>query len=57
MQGNPVQVFSEVEKLQELGLDVPLAAQIVYKLRKKGIDIPQNIITDKALVEALCQYN
>lgn len=57
MQGNPVQVFSEVEKLQELGLDVPLAAQIVYKLRKKGIDIPQNIITDKTLVEALCQYN
>ncbi len=55
MQGNPVQVFSEVEKLQELGLDVPLAAQIVYRLRKKGIDLPQNIITNKDLVEALCR--
>ena len=55
MQGNPVLVFSEVEKLQELGLDVPLVAQIVYRLRKKGIDLPQNIITNKDLVEALCR--
>lgn len=52
----PERLFLQTEKLSELGLSVPLAAQIACSLRKRGIGIPENIITDTELVEAICQY-
>ena len=36
------------------GLDVPVAAEIAAGLRKKGLDLPQQIITEKELGDALC---
>jgi energy-coupling factor transport system ATP-binding protein len=52
--GSPVEVFSQVALLKELGLDVPLAAEIAKRLRENGIDLPENIITDEELAVALC---
>ena len=40
-----------------MGLDVPAAAEIAYKLRKKGIPLPDDIITKEELGDALCQLN
>lgn len=55
MEGTPHEIFSRVDELKRLGLDVPLAAQIADKLRQEGISLPQGIITNEELAVALCQ--
>ena len=57
MDGTPREVFQHVEELKNMGLDVPAAAEIAYKLRKKGIPLPENIITKEELGDALCRLN
>ena len=54
MEGVPKKIFSQVTRLKELGLDVPVAAEMAYHLRKLDIKIPEEIITDTELVVALC---
>lgn len=41
----PKKVFSQVEKIKEIGLDVPQVTELLYELRKRGIDLPDDIIT------------
>lgn len=53
--GTPREVFSRVDELEELGLEAPLAAKAASELRKSGLKLPENIITDEELAEALCQ--
>lgn len=57
MDGTPRDVFKYVEELKQMGLDVPAAAEIAYELRKKGIPLPDDIITKEELGDALCQLN
>lgn len=54
MEGLPAQIFSQVQRLKELGLDVPVAAELAYCLRQHNINIPVDIITDEELVVAVC---
>lgn len=42
--GTPKEVFKNVERLKEIGLDVPQAAELAYELRKSGVDIPSDIL-------------
>lgn len=53
MQGTPKEIFSQVEKLKNMGLDVPQVTELAYKLRKEGIDIPADILTVEELVSVL----
>ncbi|MCR4750550.1 MAG: energy-coupling factor transporter ATPase [Lachnospiraceae bacterium] len=53
MQGTPREVFSQVEKLKELRLDVPQVTLLAYELKKKGLNIPDGILTTKELVNAI----
>lgn len=53
MQGTPRQVFSQVEKLKELRLDVPNVTLLAYELKKKGMNIPDGILTIDELVSAI----
>ena len=48
LQGTPREIFSQVEKLKELRLDVPQVT-----IREKGLDIPEGILTKEELIEAL----
>lgn len=57
MDGTPREVFADVDRLKELGLDVPVAAEVAHDLRAAGIPLREHIITDEELGEALCQYN
>ena len=50
MQGTPREIFSNVEKLQELRLDVPQVTLLAHELQKKGLDIPDGILTTEELV-------
>lgn len=53
LEGAPAKVFSQVERLKTMGLDVPLAAEIAHRLREKGFEIAGDIITDEELAVAL----
>lgn len=53
--GTPREVFSRVDELEELGLEAPLAAKAASELRKSGMKLPKDIITDEELAQALCQ--
>lgn len=55
MEGTPRQVFTNVEKMRELRLDVPQATELAYELIEKGIPLPKGILTSKELVEELCR--
>ncbi|MBQ3389991.1 MAG: energy-coupling factor transporter ATPase [Firmicutes bacterium] len=44
LDGKPREIFLEVEKLKELGLDVPFATELADRLRKEGVDIPEDVI-------------
>ena len=53
LQGTPRKIFSQVEKLKELRLDVPQVTMLAHELREKGLDIPEGILTKEELIEAL----
>ena len=55
LQGTPREVFSRVEEMQALHLDVPVVTLLAHELRKAGIDIPEGILTKEELVEAMQQ--
>ena len=57
LDGAPRSVFSHVDELKAMGLDVPVAAEIAARLREKGIDLPGDIITKEELGEALCRLS
>lgn len=57
MDDAPRSVFSHVDELKAMGLDVPVAAEIAARLREKGIDLPGDIITKEELGEALCRLS
>jgi energy-coupling factor transport system ATP-binding protein len=54
MEGTPAEVFSQVEKLKAIGLDVPQVTELAYLLRKEGVDIEPNILTIEEMVMKLC---
>ncbi|BBB91390.1 MAG TPA: energy-coupling factor transporter ATPase [Methylomusa anaerophila] len=53
-QGPPAVIFSNVKKLKDIGLDVPVAAEVSQLLRQAGVPLPDNLTTDDELVVALC---
>jgi len=55
LEGKPKEVFSKVEELKELGLDVPQMTDLANELIKEGIDLPQDILTVDEMVMKLCQ--
>ena len=55
MQGTPREIFSQVDRLKELRLDVPQATLVAYELQKKGFPLRNGILSNEELVEELCQ--
>jgi energy-coupling factor transport system ATP-binding protein len=53
LDGAPTEVFRDVEKLREVGLDVPLAASLAHRLRARGIPIEEDILNTADLRAAL----
>ena len=53
MQGTPREIFSQVEQLKKLRLDVPQVTLLAYELQKKGIPLPDGILTREELIRAL----
>lgn len=53
LDGSPKHVFKNVEKLKALGLDVPQATELAYKLRQQGMKLPDDILDEKECAEAI----
>ncbi len=53
MEGTPREIFSQVEKLQSLRLDLPQVTLLAHQLKQQGLDLPDGILTVEELVEAL----
>ena len=53
MEGTPREIFSQVEKLKELRLDVPQVTLLAHELRKSGLDIAEGILSCEELAAAL----
>nr|WP_318685586.1 energy-coupling factor transporter ATPase [uncultured Acetatifactor sp.] len=53
MEGTPREIFSQVEKLKSLRLDVPQVTLLAYELKKQGVSLPDGILTADELVKAL----
>ncbi|MBQ7953774.1 MAG: energy-coupling factor transporter ATPase, partial [Clostridia bacterium] len=49
----PEKVFSDVEKIKSIGLDVPQVTEFAYELRKRGFDIKSDILSVSQGVEAI----
>ncbi|MDT8715845.1 energy-coupling factor transporter ATPase [Clostridium sp. 19966] len=54
-EGTPREVFSKVETMKKIGLDVPQVTELAFKLKKQGIDISTDILTVSELVNELCR--
>ena len=53
LDGPPAEVFRDIEKLRQVGLDVPLAASLAHRLRARGIPIREDILNTSDLRTAL----
>ena len=53
LSGTPREVFSQVEYLKQLRLDVPQVTELAHELRKSGVDVPEGILTIEELVQSL----
>lgn len=56
MEGRPREIFSQADKVTEIGLDVPVPADLARRLRKKGMAVSEKCMTDEELGEALCPF-
>ena len=53
MDGTPEEVFSQVEKVKSIGLDVPQATELAFELKKAGFGISPEIITVEECADAI----
>lgn len=55
IEGEPREVFQNVETMKRLGLDVPQMTELAYELNKSGVNIKSDILTIDEMVRELCQ--
>ena len=53
MEGTPREIFSSVDRMKALGLDVPQVTELGYLLNASGYDVPADCLTIQELVSAL----
>ena len=53
MDGTPKEVFSKVEKLKSVGLDVPQVTELMWELKKDGIDVNHEVLSIEETADEL----
>lgn len=56
MDGTPQEIFSNVEEMERISLDVPMAAKIAKKLKDEGFEFSRTPVKIEELAEKLCQF-
>ena len=57
MSGTPREVFTKVDKVRELGLDVPEMTDLAHMLRMDGVDVRADVLTVDEMVEEVCRLS
>lgn len=57
MSGTPREVFTKVEKMRALGLDVPEMTDLAHMLRGDGVAVRADILTVDEMVEEVCRLS
>ena len=52
--GKPREVFSQVEEIKKLGLDVPQVTELAHELKKDGIEISTEVLNIEEMVKEIC---
>lgn len=52
-EGTPEKIFSDAKKIRRLGLEIPAAAELANRLRRKGFKLPEKILTGEDLAKIL----
>ncbi len=55
LDSDPRSVFSHVELLTQVGLDIPQATRLCYELKKEGLNLPGDVITEEQCTQALLE--
>ena len=55
MDGAPAEVFTQVEALRAMGLAAPDTVELLYALRRNGLDVPLDALTVDACAAAICK--
>lgn len=55
MEGTPKDIFSKVNKMKTIGLDVPQMTELSYELKNSGLNIREDILTIDEMVDELCR--
>ena len=55
LEGSPVAVFEQVDRVRALGLDVPEMVDLAGQLREKGVPLPEGVMTVDEMVVELCR--
>ena len=55
LEGTPKQVFSKIDMLKKIGLDVPYMTELSKELNKEGLKIESDILTVDEMVMQLCR--
>lgn len=55
LEGTPKEVFKEVKRIKDIGLDVPDTTYLVYLLNQEEFDLPIDLLTVEEVTDAICQ--
>ena len=56
LDGTPRQVFAEVDKLRAMGLEAPQGNELVLELKKAGLNIEGDSLTEEECIETLYKF-
>ena len=54
LSGKPREVFSRVDEIKKLGLDVPQVTELAHELKKDGIKISTEVLNIEEMVKEIC---
>ncbi len=54
MEGTPSEIFTQVDRLYDLGLSVPQTVELLYELNKNGFSLPLDKLTASECADAIC---
>ncbi|MBQ2059386.1 MAG: ATP-binding cassette domain-containing protein, partial [Firmicutes bacterium] len=52
--GTPREIFSMSARLHDMKLELPFAVELARRLREDGLKLPEDILSEEELAEALC---
>lgn len=53
--GTPSEVFSQAERLQEMGLGMPASAELVWRLKKLSVDCRADILNEESVADSIAE--